>query len=359
MSGAAEESRALALLAPDAAVVLTSREKFEAFFAAIAAEARSHVPDLTTVTGRKAVAANAYKVTRTKTAIDDARKRLTEDARKQIKAVNEEGARIRDKLENLAAEVRDPLTQWEAEEAARERMCGVIIAEFKAAGIIQLDDTSKSVSDRLCAVEAISVIHEQFRDSLASALAAKTAAVEALRAGHARLLQEEADRAELERLRAEAAKRAEEDAKRAAEAEDERRKLEQERLAAEQLQAAKEQAAEAARIMAERAAAHAREAQERRHAEELQRLRDEQAQQQLIVEAARKRREQAEAAAALIAERKAKEEADRAADRTHRGEVMRRAKEALMKTAKLDEGAARDVILAIAAGNVPGLHIEF
>jgi colicin import membrane protein len=45
--------------------------------------------DVTTEKGRKAIASMAYKVARTKTAIDEAGKKLNEEARARINAVDE------------------------------------------------------------------------------------------------------------------------------------------------------------------------------------------------------------------------------------------------------------------------------
>ena len=104
---------ALADVQPGALV--QSREKFNAFYEKVAQEVAGHEPDLSTDKGRKAIASLAYKVTRTKTAIDEAGKKLTEDKKKEIAAVDAERKAIREKLDALAAEVRKPLTDWETE----------------------------------------------------------------------------------------------------------------------------------------------------------------------------------------------------------------------------------------------------
>jgi colicin import membrane protein len=102
---------------------ITNPADYSAFYKAVVAECEKFVPDLSTATSRKEIASLAYKVTRSKTAIDDAGKKLTEGWRKQISEVDETRRKIRNDLEVLAAKVRKPLTEWErAEEDRRERV---------------------------------------------------------------------------------------------------------------------------------------------------------------------------------------------------------------------------------------------
>jgi hypothetical protein len=70
-------------------LVLIDKEKFSQFYEAMKEECDAHEPDLTTEKGRKAIASLAYKVARTKTAIDDAGKALNEEARARINAIDE------------------------------------------------------------------------------------------------------------------------------------------------------------------------------------------------------------------------------------------------------------------------------
>ena len=79
-------SNIVALVEATPAVVLTDKRKFSEFYEGMKAECDAHVPDLTTEKGRKAIASLAYKVARTKTAIDEAGKALNEDARALINA---------------------------------------------------------------------------------------------------------------------------------------------------------------------------------------------------------------------------------------------------------------------------------
>jgi colicin import membrane protein len=76
-------------------------------------------------------------VTRSKTAIDDAGKKLNEEARAKINAVDAQRRKIREELDALAEEVRKPLTEWEKAEDQR-------IADKEA----QINEISRSVLSR-------------------------------------------------------------------------------------------------------------------------------------------------------------------------------------------------------------------
>jgi len=361
--------------------LLTDEKAFEDLLDKIRTEVRSHVPDLTTDKGRKAIASLAHKVTKTKTALDEAGKSLTEDLRKQVKTVDDSRRKIREKLDELRDEARKPLTDWEEAEDARQERVKAALSRLESLTAIQVDDDSDVVALRLEEAEAFAIDPDEFRETAEIAQVAKAKAVETLTTYHARLVQQEADRAELARLqreaeereKAEAARREEERREREeaerrqreeAEAAEQKRRHEeaQARAKAEAEEAAKRAADEAARRAREEAEAQAKAAQEeqdRKHREELA--------------AAQRRAEEAEDARKAEAEAQAKREADakaqadaeaaakakREADAKHRAAVMGAAKEALMKHAGIDEEAARQAVLAIRAGEVPHVRIEF
>ena len=350
-------------------LVLLDKERFNQFYEAIKAETDKLVPDLTTEKGRKEIASMAFKVAKTKTAIDAAGKLLNEEARAKINIVDAARRDIREKLDALKDEVRRPLTEWEAKEEERVTACEALIGRMKAAAIVPLEDTAQSVADRLAEVKAFALDEGQFQTLLPAALQQQAATVETLTAAHARLVKEEADRAELERLRAEAAERAEREraeaeAKAAAEAA-ERAKQEAEARAARaaeeekaRIEAAAKAAEEAARAQAEAAARAEREASERAHAEALaaEKPRADEAEAARQAEADRIARE----TAAREADEKAAAEAAaaRAADIEHRSKIMGTAKQAIMGHG-VGEQTARAIVLAIAAGDVPNVSIKF
>lgn len=349
----------VALVEATPVLVLTDKQKFSDFYEAMKAECDALQIDLATEKGRKAIASMAYKVARTKTAIDDAGKKLNEEARARINAVDESRREIRAQLDELKDEVRKPLTEWEQAEAERKRLAKESYDTVVAMGRVDLEDNAETVAARIVDLKAITMNPDVHLDAIDIAENARLTAIASLQSAHARLTREERERAELERLRAEAAEREEQEriAREAAEAA--RRKEADEKAAAEAKaraeaeQKAREESAvkaaeERARQEAEAAARAEREATERAHAEALaaeKRRADE-------IEAA------ARAEAARIA-REASEQAARDADRAHRSEVMRAAKEAIMKAGLIDESSAKAIVRAIGAGNVPNISIRF
>jgi len=350
-------------------LVLLDKERFNQFYEAIKEETDKLVPDLTTEKGRKEIASMAFKVAKTKTAIDAAGKLLNEEARAKINIVDAARRDIREKLDALKDEVRRPLTEWEDKEEARVAACKTAIERFQTVAVVTLEDTSATVRARLVEIRNTALDDGQFQDLLQLAKHHKEASVATLETAFTRLTKEEADRAELDRLRAEAAERAEREraeaeAKVAAAAAERAQKEAEERAAraAEEERARIESAAkaaeDAARVQAEAAARAEREAAEKAHADALaaeKRRADE-------AEAARKAETEriAREAAAREAEDKATAEAAaaRAADIEHRSKIMGAAKVAIMGMG-VGEKTAISIVRAIAAGDVPNVSIKF
>ena len=349
----------VALVEATPVLVLTDKEKFSDFYKAMKAECDALEIDLETEKGRKAIASMAYKVARTKTAIDDAGKRLNEEARAKINAVDESRREIRAQLDALKDEVRKPLTEWEQAEEARKAQVDEIMSWLRGSAKVEFDETATNIRARIAIISATTFAPDVFLGYAAQAEALKTTAITSLETIADRMEQEEAQRAELERLRAEAAEREEQDRiKREAE-EAERARIVAEKVAAEAKareeaeQKAREEAAakaaeERARQEAEAKAREERAAADRAHAEAL------------AVE--KRRADEAEAAAKAEADRISREQAEQAAreaDRAHRGKVMGAAKEAFMEIGGINEATAKTIVLAIAAGNIPNISIQY
>lgn len=368
-------------------IVLLEPAKYDALYEHMKAETDAFAPDVTSDKGRKACAAMAFKVTKTKTAIDNARKALTAEWRTQTAQVNEVGAKIAADLTELAKEVRKPLTDWEAAEDARKLRCDSAIAKLAQDAIVTIEDTAATVRARGFEIHEMVLDAAEYSDQLAQAQAAKDHAVTVLRAALARLTEDEAakakaaaDLAELEQLRVEFAKReaqefadiailqakeaAEQEARDAAELAAAKAKADEDRRAAA-LVAEQERIAQAAQEAADRAKRDAEEA--------AQAARDEvQREHEQAIDAAWARAADAENAAQaeiarlakIEADRVSKEQADaadkalREADQDHRTAVRTAAKLALMSCGA-DEETARKIVLAIQAGEVPAVRLEF
>lgn len=331
--------------------VLLSEKTYSQFYEHIKSETASFVPDTSTASGRKEIAAIAYKVTRTKTAIDAAGKKLNEEARAQINAVDASRRKIRDELDALAEEVRRPLTEWEEVEKRRATRAKEILETVIALGNSAPSDDSQEIRDRITELGTVYVDPDIMGDDYDQATAAQTESLAHLNAHLDRALKAEADAAELARLRAENEER-ERLARESAEKEEAERlaKERADRDAAEQ-KAREERAANAAREKVEREAKEAIERAEREKAEAVAKA---EAEARAVREAAEREHRQREVEAKRIAD----EQAARDADKAHRSAVMKAAKKAVMAQGA-DEETAKKIVLAIVAGEVPNVTLRF
>lgn len=355
-----DQSTAVAIPAKaELAAMFRKTDGLDPIIARIEAEVRGHVPDVTTKKGRDAIASLAYKIARSKTALDDAGKALNEEARAQINAVDAERRRVRDRLDKLKDEARAPLTKWEDDEAARVDALKARLARLRDAA--PAEETSQAYAALIARVED-AVIDETWQEFITDAAKAKDATLTRLRAAMAVCADRERLEAENERLRAEAEARAEEERQRREAEEAERQRIAAERVEAERqarIEREKQEAAErAAREAEERAKAEAariqREAEERAEAERRAAAEREAALQRQIEEA--KRREEAAAQAErdrIAAEKRAEEEAraKREADEAHRAGIRAAIVEAL---AAMRGNASPEAIAdALMAGKIP------
>ena len=373
--------------------------------------------DISTPGGREAIASLAYKVARSKTALDEQGKELVGAIKKQSGEIDAERKRVRDELDALKDEVRKPLTDWENAEKERVAAQEAALAEIADAGPYTLTNWSvlsvEAMRDRLREIETDPRDWQEFATRAAQTKAyTKTQILQAIEAKEAH----EAAQIELERLRAEAAERAikereeaaahaakeaaehraEEQARLAREAaERDRQRIENERIEAE----ARARQAEAERVAAEQkaerdlkeaahravlAAQEAADSERRAIAQERQRLADQQEEAARAAAAAEARRV-AEAEAAELAQQKAlkvaeiKRIAAVAKERLRLEDEQREARIAAETRAKnkahrlkidnevlgvivaldIPMDRAQDLLIAIAKGSVPHVTISY
>jgi colicin import membrane protein len=382
------EVKELAVVPPQetAMTVFSTENGLEPWLQKIRVEIDGFTPDVSSRKGREAIASMAYKVARSKTALDDVGKKLVADLKEIPKKIDAERKRVRDTLELWQEEVRQPLNEWQAAEDKRvdghtdgiqrikdmavftETPTATHVAQVIAAlELVALDDTweeflpeAAQVKDKsLITLRALLVDRTKVEADLAAI--AKFNAEQAIRdqqerdAEIARAAVEQAQRQAAEAAQAErdtAAKReqalidqaaqAQRDADqkaRDAEAAAANQAL-QLKLQAEQAACAAEQA-EANRIAAEQRAEQQRVDAERRQAEAVEQAR--------MAEIARQEAESAEAA---------RQQAAREADKAHQIKIMGAAKEALMSM-NITEELARAIVLKIARREVPHITINF
>ena len=110
---------ALALIEPKNAAQYFTANGLDPVFEKIREQATGLVTDISTDKGRKEIASLAYKVAKSKTAVDDMGKQLVSGMKEQVKAIDAERSRAWDAIEAIQKQVRAPLTEWENAEKER------------------------------------------------------------------------------------------------------------------------------------------------------------------------------------------------------------------------------------------------
>lgn len=262
--------------------------------------------DLSTAAGRKRTASLAAKVAKLKTRLDGLGKSLTEDWAKKKKAVDANRKAMRDSLDELKAEARKPLDEWEAEQAEIERK-KLVETDHEIALLMN----EKFDADRAAAIE----VERKAEAERQAQLKAEQEAREK------RIAEEAAERERLASIEREAqAKRQLEEAERARIAAEERAKIQ-----AEEAEKRRAEAEKQAKLNAERAAEQAKQAEIARQQAEAKRIADEQA--------------------------------AREANKKHIGAVRKAAKESLMQF--VDEETAKKIVMAIHGGEIANVKIHY
>lgn len=324
-------------------------------------EVRAHKPDISTEAGRAAIASLAYKVARSKTALDEMGKGLVTEWKAKAGAVDAERRTIRDRLDSLKDEVRKPLTDWENADKLRIEAHEKAIQDLQA--LLDFGGEEPTVLQLQHRIDILAARPDRQWDEFAQRGAEARAFVgNRLFDLHAAAVTREAERAELERLRAEqiareqkerddriAAEAAERariaaEAKAKAEAEEAAARTEQERQRLQREKDAERERAERAEIAAREAA---EKAERDRKAAEAKAERDRIA----AVEAEQKRH-----ADILAAEKAAT--AKREADKKHRAKINNEVLAALAQ-AGISEPDGKTIIGLIASGNCPHVKISY
>ncbi|KAA1286936.1 hypothetical protein [Alcaligenes faecalis] len=293
---------------------------------------------------REACAADAYKVTRTKTAVEKMGAALSAKYKEVPKQIDAQRRDWNAKMDSLRDEVRKPLTEWEEAEANRIAMhrngLESMASQAREVGALNSD----ALRLRIKSVEA-EVIGESWEEFEAEAHRVKAKALEILSAALSERQRYEAEQAELAELR-----------RKQAEQEQKDREAEIARQAADKARADAEAKAQAERNAAAKREADAKAAadraeQERAEAEKLaaeQRAKD-------AAEAARQaeiKRQADEKAAAVAAQQK------READIAHKASINNAALAAFIENGMPDECAKQAVIL-IAKSLIPNIRIQY
>lgn len=346
--------------------VYSATKGLDPYLDKIRAEIDGFTPDVSTKKGRESIASIAYKVARSKKALDNVGKDLVAELKEVPKKIDAERKRMRDLLEAWQEEVRRPLTEWEQAEEARVARIQAQVARLADSEVTDMPAAEIKQSIENLESHVIDARYEEFEPE---AHRVKAASLTALRASLVVREKYEAEQAELERLRVEAAQREQKEreeriAREAAEAE---RLAAEKRAQAERDAAARREAD--ALAAAEQSRLNAELAEQRRIASERQAELDRQA----AVERERIAKEQAERDAQARAEQAAAQERQRQADEQARIEREAKAREADKAHKKqinnealaafiaggMTEECAKQAITLIAQRRIPHISINY
>jgi len=309
--------------------IFQSKENVNSFIDRIEQEARSFVVEIDTFRGRADLKSLAYKIAKAKTQIDDAGKILVSGMKQQCKIVDESRREVRERLDNLKAEIRKPLTDWEESEKIRIKKEKI---DAEIATCFEFAITENELFDLRKAEE----LRQQQAAEAEATRIAEEKRIDAIR------VQKERD----ERIAAEAAGKA-------------KREAEQ---AAEKAKREASEAAENAIMIAQEQAARAKAEQERsEEAAKYAAIKAEQDKEKAI----QAERERAEAEAKRverdrIAKEKAEHEIERkaAANKKHRKEIHIRALEALIING-VSEDIATTIVTLIAKNKITNVFFQY
>ncbi len=306
---------------------------------------------------REACAADAYKVTRTKTAVEKMGAALSAKYKEVPKQIDAQRRDWNAKMDSLRDEVRKPLTEWEEAEERRVAQHRANLANIagRATDVGGMD--ADSLRQRLAAVESVAV-DESWEEFEAEAHRVQAKALEILNAALAERQKYEAEQAALAELR-----------RKQAEQEQKDREAEIARQAAEKARADAEAKAQAERDAAAKREADAKAAADRadrERAEAIERQKQAEARAEAERLAAEQRAKDAAEAARQAeikrqADAKAAEEAaqrKREADIAHKASINNAALAAFIENGLPNECAKQAVIL-IAKGLIPAIRIQY
>ena len=159
----------------NAMTVFQSADQIEEILQKVEREVMSFVPDITTAKGRKEIASLAYKVAQTKTYLDGLGKDLVAELKEIPKLIDANRKTVRDRLDELKSKARQPLTDYEEEQAR-----------------IKAEEEAKAAAERAERerIEAEQRAQREAKEAAERAEREKQAAIEAER----RKAQEEAER---------------------------------------------------------------------------------------------------------------------------------------------------------------------
>ncbi len=305
--------------------VFKSSNSVEDIISKIESEVNSFVNDVNTDKGRKEIKSLAYRVAQSKTYLDGLGKDLVAELKEIPKLIDANRKTVRDRLDALRDKVRQPLTEWEAEQDRIKAEQQMLAWHEEALEMNAAYD--KALAERIESDHEIALLmNEKFDRDLAEA----KAEAERQRIAH----EEELKKQAAEQARLEAEQKAQQEIEAAAQREREAKE------AAERAEREKQEAIQ-------RAEQAAKEAQERAEREK-----------QAAIEAERKNAHEAEQARSAEEERKRQEDAKRQEDKEHRRKYNQETLQALVSNG-FDEKLATEFIKLVASNQIPHMTMNY
>lgn len=336
--------------------IFSTKGGLEPYMQHIEQELKGFVPDLTTVTGRKAIATMARKVSTSKGMLDDEGKELVSELKKKPALIDAERKRMRDWCDAKRDETRKPLTDWENAEKERVAEINQRIYAITAYESIEIS-TSAQAKEQLALIQAMKIddsfgdLQEQAAMKHELAISRLTNKSNQLEGAEQAAIIEEAKRIESDRLA-----KIEREAAIALEAEE--RAKQQARDEAERVKAEAEQESAKIKAESERKEREAKEASERRELE--LKLAAETAERKSLEAEERAKQANIDAQRKVEADKQAEIDAAarREANTKHKAKINNAALNALVDLG-ISKEHAKSAVVAIAEGKVPAVKISY
>ena len=319
---------------------IENQAPIEEIITKIETESRSITFDIETKEGQATCRSLAAKIASAKSTLDKAGKARKDEYTVTTKLIDADRNVVKDRLQKLQDEVRQPLTELEQREKQRQAQHELNLAALGYVDTQAHDHVgSDLIKERIEFLEN-TVINDSWEEYKSQALETKDNALRVLRPELERVKKREDEQAELARLRAEQAQR--------------EQKEREERIAREATAKANADAERQAQQIAQESERKEREAKEREARLIAEKESAELRAKQQAEDAAKRERD------AIEAERLEVErlEAKRKSDKKHRDAIFIQAKDDLI-AGGIDEETAKQVIKLIHASKVSNVTIKF
>ncbi|WP_373078654.1 hypothetical protein [Zhongshania sp.] len=167
----------------------------------VAEHVRSLVPDTSTKKGRDAIASAAHKVAKCKTYLESIGKEEKDKQAEIPRKIDANRRHIKERMDKLRDEVREPLNEWEKEQQRIENERKAVLSGIRAQGSVEYGTPPEEIAKRIEALELQELDQEQLADHYILCAEAKIAALAALRQAHTAAVQREKEQEELAELR--------------------------------------------------------------------------------------------------------------------------------------------------------------